>query len=80
MCQLTLCRAKVATYYAQALAYKFPYSPRFLLESDAAQQMVWHALGFLGSDLVGDDGQAAIKLHRISIDYLTVESACYLDR
>lgn len=40
---------------------------------------MWHILHLFSGDLVGDDWQTFVQLHRVSIDDLTVELKCYLN-
>ena len=40
---------------------------------------MWHILHLFSGDLVGDDWQTFIQLHRVSIDNLAVEFARYLN-
>jgi hypothetical protein len=49
------------------------------LQADAAKEVVWYTFHLFLGDLICDDREALIKLHRISIDHLTVELPGYLD-
>lgn len=68
-----------STYSGQSIAHKLADSPGLLLQTDAAEKMMRDAFGFFICDLVCDDRQTLIQLHRISVNDLAIELACYLD-
>ena len=65
--------------YPGRLALELGHDPRVLVELDAAEEMVRNAPLLLGGQLVRDDGQALVHLHRIGIYDLAVESGRQLD-
>jgi hypothetical protein len=65
-------------YCVQRSLDKLPDSPSFLVETDAAQEMVPDAFHLIFGNLVGDDGETLIELHSISIDNLAIELTRYL--
>lgn len=67
------------TYQAQRVGHELSHSPCLLLQANAAEEMVWYTFHLFLGDLIGDDREALVKLHRISIDHLTVELSSDLD-
>jgi hypothetical protein len=45
-----------------------------MLQVDTAYQMMRYTVTFFDRDLVRDDGQAAVHLHRIAIDDFAIKS------
>jgi hypothetical protein len=68
-----------STYYGQSIAHKFANSPGLFLQTDAAEKMMRNAFGLFICNLVRDDRQTVIQLHRISIDNFAIEFARDLD-
>lgn len=59
---------------SKSLFLEFSNAPCFRFKINTAQQVVGYSVSLLEGDLVCDDREAAIHLHRVAIDDFTVES------
>lgn len=68
------------SYNAQCLAHKPPDRPCFFFKSNTAEKMMRDSLRFFLRNLICNDRQTSVELHRIAVDDLTIVSARYLNR